>query len=358
MKRDVLRASIGEHEHKPLCKETLNHRELIIQASGMDPLVHTQNSFLKAYQALGVDFINRVPLSQCPQPQSLGSSEIVDENYSRSSLGVYDTWYRYHYPYSTVDEFLSKQSEEVLNYDQLRTPVPHPLHIEDIRSREKAVGDIGMYFCQLYTTLFMWGVEYLGWEVFMMATVLEPEAFDRKFLKPAFVETLRLTDILLESESPYLFFHDDLATANSLACSRDWMKQYLFERYTYLFEKVHVKGKQVVFVCDGNCTEVLGDLRDAGVDAVMLESPATKLENIADVFGDRLIIGGVDTSILANGTPDQVSHHVHEIVRNMKDSQFAISSCGGLHGGIPLQNLEAYFDTRADYGFNGFKWRN
>lgn len=42
----------------------------------------------------------------------------------------------------------------------------------------------------------------------------------------------------------------------------------------------------------------------------------------------------------------------------MKGAKFAISSCVGLHHGIPLTNLEAYFDTSAKYDFNRSDWRN
>jgi len=37
---------------------------------------------------------------------------------------------------------------------------------------------------------------------------------------------------------------------------------------------------------------------------------------------------------------------------------FAISSCGGLHGNIPMPNLEAYFDARAEIGATPADWRN
>lgn len=358
MRRDVIEESRGSLNHKPLCKETLNHRELMMLASGIDPLIDTKGSYLKSYEALGIDFVNRVPIERCRPPLDKGQSEWVDKYYSRSSLGVYDTWYRHTYPYPSVDEFMARDEVEELDYHELRTPVPHPLESSDISRRETILGEIGTYYCQLYTTLFMWGIEYLGWEVFMLSIAMDSERLDKHFLTPAFEQTCKLTDVLLECDSPYLFFHDDIATGESLACSREWMKRYLFERYTMLFERVHDRGKKVVFVCDGNCTEILEDLRSCGVDAVMLESPATRIETIAEVFEGRLIIGGIDTKLLTHGTPDQISSHVHTLASLMKDQHFAISSCGGLHDGIPIENLEAYFDTRSEYGFNTPDWRN
>ena len=36
---------------------------------------------------------------------------------------------------------------------------------------------------------------------------------------------------------------------------------------------------------------------------------------------------------------------------------FAMASCGGLHGDLPLANLEAYFDVRAEIGVTPGDWR-
>jgi hypothetical protein len=48
-------------------------------------------------------------------------------------------------------------------------------------------------------------------------------------------------------------------------------------------------------------------------------------------------------------------HSLHEKTQNCPG--FAIASCGGLHGNIPLPNLEAYFDVRADIGATPVDWR-
>lgn len=358
MKSDVIAVSTGKAGAKILSKETLNHPWLIEAASGIDPMKDTQGAFLEAYRVLGIDIINRVPEKNCPEPLPPGESSVYDDTYKISSLGLYDTFYRYRYPYAAVDEFLSRSEPEELDYRALRTPVPHPLDSEDIRMREELLGEIGSYYCQLYTTLFMWGIEYLGWEVFMMALALDPEELDRRFLQPAYEQTLLLTDVLLKADSPYLFFHDDIATSSGLACRKEWMEEYLFPRYQALWDKVHRAGKKVVFVCDGNISDVLEEIRETGVDGVMLENPATPFEKIVDTFQDRLIIGGIDTAVLSNAGPDAVGKHVRAVLEQTKGlKRFALSSCGGLHGGIPKENLEAYFDARTKWGIGRPDWR-
>jgi len=191
----------------------------------------------------------------------------------------------------------------------------------------------------------------------MMAIALDPDFYDEYFLTPAFQQSLHLTDVLVKTESPYLFFHDDLATAMGLACHRDWMKEYIFPRYPLLWRKAHDAGKKVIFVCDGDVSSILNDIKESGVDGVMLENPATPLEQILDVFDKELIIGGIDTTLLTNGTKKQVEEHVLHVAKLTQNRNFAFSSCGGIHDGIPIENLEVYFDVRAEVGVNTRNWR-
>ncbi len=52
----------GAPTGKRPCKETLNHAALISRVSGLDVYEHTPEAFRRAYAALGIDIINRVPL--------------------------------------------------------------------------------------------------------------------------------------------------------------------------------------------------------------------------------------------------------------------------------------------------------
>ena len=91
----------------------------------------------------------------------------------------------------------------------------------------------------------------------------------------------------------------------------------------------------------------------------MLESPATSLEAILEHFGDRIVIGGVDTKILTFGDRPIIRKHVLDTAALTRDVRgFCLSSCGGLHGNIPLANLEAYFDARAEANFTPGNWRS
>jgi hypothetical protein len=357
MKRDVLALAEGRSTGKRPSKETLNSAQLIRLASGLDPYECTATAYREAYRSLGIDLVNRVPAENAPPPLALGEVRDVGGGYAEAGLGLYNTISRQSYPFATVEEFWQTPRLE-LSYPDLRTPVPHPLDPMDIRRRTKLLGEVGLYYCMLYTTLFMWGVEYLGWEVFLLAAAMDPEGFDEKFLQPAFAASLALIEQLAAVDCPFVFCHDDLADARGPIFAPAWYERYILPRYEALWEPVRRRGKKLVFVADGNMEPFLADLRRAGADGVMLENPATDFRRILEVFGDRIVIGGVETGLLTRGTPEEVRTHVQEVDRLTAGVPgFVMSTPGGIHGNIPLENLEAYFDTRVQTGHTLEDWR-
>ena len=358
MKADVISAySDGRILNKRPSKETLNHPGLIYYASGIDPYEDTPGAYLGAYESLGIDVLNRVPSSNVTKRLEPGESAPYNERYAHAYLGLYDTFFREHFPYETPEELFADDSFE-LDYHALITPVPHCLDTQVIGRKMEQAGDIGLYYYMLYTNLFMWGVEYLGWEVFMIAAMLDPDRFARHFLDKAFAASGSLIGTLCEIDSPYVFVHDDLADANGPVFPPAWYDEHIFSRYPELWAPVKEAGKKLIFVADGNMGPLLPRLRACGVDGVHLENPATDLDVILEVFGDKIIICGMDTKRLTFGKPEQIHEHVEHIAARTRDIPgFTICSPGGIHANVPLENLEAYFDARVEHGFTPDGWR-
>lgn len=358
-------------------KETLNHPGIIRLASGLDPFAETPAAYLAAYRSLGIDLINRVPESNAPTPlepgqvRDFGGDEAgraaprtgsrggtaAAQDYQEAYLGVYNTCFRQRFPFGTVEEFWAAPPLDP-EYAELITPVPHRLELGTIGRKMRLLGRVGLYYYMLYTTLFMWAVEVLGWEVFLLAAAMDPEGFDAKFFQVVLPKTKRLLEELAQVDSPFVFCHDDLADARGPVFAPGWYERYIFPRYEELWRPLRERGKKVIFVADGNMGPLLEDLKAAGADGVMLENPATDFEAILERFHDRIVIGGAETGVLAHGQPEEVYRHVlelHERTRGLPG--FVLSAPGGLHGQIPLANLEAYFDARVVTGHTPEGWR-
>lgn len=362
MKHDVLAWAAGRSTHKLISKETLNHRGLIEMVSGLDVYQHTAEAYLRAYEALGIDIINRVPLENAPDPTPGGTIRPHPTlPYHLAPLGVYDTVSRHTYLCQAPEDVWQLDMANV-RYDDLLVPVPHPCAADDIRAREAALGEVGLYYPMLYTTLFMWPVEILGWEIFMLAAVSEPERFHEHFLVPCVRKSKAIVaDMARASDSPFIFVHDDLASATGPFFRPAWYDTSIFPHYAEILEDARNAGKKVIFVADGNMTAFLPKLVDAGIDGMMFENPATPVEAVIEHFGqpDRFMIGGIETVTLTSGTPDDVRRMVFDLYEKVQHLPgFAIASCGGLHGNIPFENLEAYFDARVEIGATPEDWKN
>lgn len=359
VKQDVLALADlkQQNDGKHPSKETLNHPGLIRLASGLDPYTQTPRAYLEAYRSLGIDLINRVPEDNAPPPLEFGEVRDAGSGYKEAYLGVYNTVARHVYPFASVEEFWQADSVDP-KYEQLRTPVPHRLDPDEIRRKSRLLGEVGLFYYMLYTTLFMWGVEYLGWEVFLLAAAMDPAGFEEKFLQVVFPKSLGMIETLAELDSPFVFCHDDLADAKGPMFPPAWYEKYIFPRYQRLWLPAKERGKRIIFVADGNMGEFLLPLRESGVDGVMLENPATDFDSILEVFADRIVIGGIETGVLMHGSARQVREHVFEVRERTRGiAGFVMSTPGGIHGNLPLDNLAAYFDARVETGHTPAGWQ-
>ncbi len=350
MRRDFLDWSAGRPVSKIIAKETLNHRGLIEWASGLDVYTDTAAAYRRAYQRLGIDLVNRVPLTNAPPPCPADATlPVPDRPYRRQPLGVYDTVVRERYCCADPEAVWHMDFHQ-LEYTDLLTPVPHGCDPEDIRMREAALGEIGCYYPMLYTTLFMAPVEFLGWEIFMETAFTEPDRFHEHVLLP-WLEKARaiIRAVAMASSAPWVFLHDDLATAAGPVFPPSWYEDYIFPHYREIFAEIRSFGKKVMLVADGNMSSFLPRLAELGLDGLMGENPATPLEEALAWFGDgeRFYIGGIDTRRLTFDTPEGVRSMTRNVMKLVeKFPHFALSSCGGLHGNIPLENAIAYVETR------------
>ncbi len=360
MQSDVWSWATGKQPGKLISKETLNHPRLIELVSGLNAYKHTPQAYRHAYQALGIDLINRVPLENAPLPTPPGEIRRHPlRPYDYAHLGVYDTVMRHTYACSCVEE-VWELDVSALAYEDLLTPSPHPCQAADAATRQAFLGEVGLYYPMLYTTLFMWPVEVLGWEIFLLAAALEPSRFHDHFLVPCTEKSRRLVAELARCDSPFVFVHDDLASASGPVFRPSWYDDFIFPHYPEIFAPAKQAGKKIILVADGNLTRFLPKLICSGVDGIMFESPATPLEAVIEHFGNpgQYFIGGISTTLLTFGSPDEVRRSVFRVAKQAGDLPgFAIASGGGLHGSIPIENLEAYFDARAEIGATPRYWR-
>lgn len=379
MKRDILNALSGIFPERIPSKETLNHPEFIEYVTGINPFENTQQAFRIAWEKLGIDIHVPLPKENVLSPELPGSTW-RDGNLRFASMGVYPT--------STVTEYcpgLDKSSQNwILNYDVsqdgfLEENDPREVHeaelqasfrpagglqgegqlgtIEQLRQLARDFklnfGDKAVMYHLYYTTLFMFPVVKFGWESFMLGALIYADDFDEKLWKPWSEISRKYSEVAATLDTEVVFFHDDLVSGTGPYFDNLFYEKYIFSRYNYILEPVVKAGKKIVFVCDGNLDAFLERLLLFPFDGLMFENPATPFNRVLDTWGKagRGVIGGISTVLLTSGTPEQVRNHTKEVIETgRKYPGFIISSCGGLHGNIPMENMITYFKTRDEMG--------
>lgn len=117
-------------------------------------------------------------------------------------------------------------------------------------------------------------------------------------------------------------------------------------------EIIHSFGLPVLFHSCGNNRLILDQMVEAGMDAYQAIQPIERIEEIKQLYGDRLTLwGGVSTDTLARGTPDQVRHQALFSIKHCADGGgLILSSSHSLVVRTPLANYQAMLDTIRDRG--------
>jgi hypothetical protein len=379
MKKDVLNALSGVFPERVPCKETLNHPGIIKHVSGINVFEDTSKAFDIAYHKLGIDIHCPLPVQNAPRAKAPNGTW-TEGNTRFSDMGVYHTTTPIEYCRG-IDK---NRPEWVFEYDpshegfmtngKSNVACEWELHAtfrnsgglqghgrlgtaqqlyEISRNFRSHHRDEAVMYHLYYTMLFMWPVVTFGWEAFMTSAALWPDKFDECSWRPWSQLSREYFKAAAQLEDEVLFTHDDLVIRAGPVFSPDFYEKYIFPRYEYILEPAVKAGKKIVFVCDGNMQVFLERLLDFAFDGIMFENPATSFDRVCEIWGNagRGFIGGISTDVLTNGTAEQVRAHTTEVIE--KGSQypgFIISSCGGLHGNIPMNNMLAYFETRDEMG--------
>jgi hypothetical protein len=352
MKADVLAALSGRFPKTIPCKESLNDPKIMMRVSGVDPFEDTARAFDVSWRKLGIDIHVAPPAANAARPRVPGGTW-VEGGKIYADIGVRPTAMPLEYAVG-LDK---SQDDWVFRYDTSRDDFDLAKETAKLRAVNadfrRRYGDLAVMYHLYYTTLFMWPVVTFDWEPFLINATLDPERFDRLLWEPWSRISRKHFELLAAMDEEVVFCHDDLSMTTGPVFPPDYYEKHIFPRYERIMEPVKKAGKKLVYVCDGNMDAFLDRLLDFPIAAIMFENPATPFERVLETWGKakRGFIGGISTKILSTGTPAQVREHTAEVIEmGRRYPGFVISSCGGLHGDIPLENMLAYFETRHSMG--------
>ncbi len=175
------------------------------------------------------------------------------------------------------------------------------------------------------------------------------------------VETnLRIGKNILDRIGKYIdlaFFHDDLATQQSLMVSPEHYREIIKPRHKKLFDlvKTHSDAK-IIYHTDGAVFPILEDFIEIGVDALNpVQTSAQGMDGkaLSSSFGDRLCFWGAIESqkVLPTGTPEEVFEEVKRQISDLgKNGNYVLGACHNIQDDVSPENVIAMFEAADRFG--------
>lgn len=143
-------------------------------------------------------------------------------------------------------------------------------------------------------------------------------------------------------------FGDDFGTENSLILSRKRWREFFKPRYERLFEPVRDGGRDVFYHSCGLITDLLGDLKDLGVDVLWPQLAVFDMGELAARLRDLHMAVALHPDrgeLMQRGAPEDVRRYLHEMV-----DAFDTLSGGSIiyieiDPGFRWENIRVLFET-------------
>lgn len=150
-----------------------------------------------------------------------------------------------------------------------------------------------------------------------------------------------------------ILFGDDLGGQTGPLMSPEMYRRYFKPYHKKMFNRAkELADVKVQLHCCGGVRELLGDLIEAGLDAinpVQITCRGMDAKELKAEFGKDITFwgGGCDTrEILPNATPAQVSDHVKQQVEILNPGGgFIFQQVHNILANVPSENIEAMFNA-------------
>ena len=234
-----------------------------------------------------------------------------------------------------------------------RFPTPDALEFTDEMRIALAQVDRGRQLVkgELTYLLFERAWATMGMENCLAAFITHPREM-HTFLHHIATYARGVFDRYLELGVDAIGFSEDLGSQRALMISTNMFRDFVLPEYVYCFESVLRAGKLVCFHSCGCVQSVVSDLANIGVSVLNpIQARANDLQAIKKAaLGSMALDGGIDTAILADGSPEDVRREVQRVMEILKPGGGYICGPDQSIPGIPEQNTQALWNSAREFG--------
>lgn len=185
-----------------------------------------------------------------------------------------------------------------------------------IRSREDRFCIAGFGFCMFERSWSLMGMENL-----LMRMIIDPDSLEELYDRIC-EYNLHMIDIALEyKEIDGILFGDDWGQQRGMIMGPGHWRHFIKPRMKRMYDRVHEGGKYVLQHSCGDCSEILGDLVEIGLDCYQTFQPEIyNIEEIKKEYGGQLAFwGGISTQqLLSREKPETVKKETIRILKIMR----------------------------------------
>lgn len=122
---------------------------------------------------------------------------------------------------------------------------------------------------------------------------------------------------------------DDWGMQKGMIVSPDFFRKYYKQQYREYAEIAHHYGKYVFMHSDGNITEIIPDLIEAGIDALNSQLFCMDIEELGKMFSGKITFWGeIDRQrLLPEGTKNEIEDAVSFVFENLYSNGGVIAEC-------------------------------
>jgi len=199
------------------------------------------------------------------------------------------------------------------------------------------------------------GFGLMGLEMFSYAINDEP-AHIARVLALLNENAVRMATVAAEAKlGPLFFLGDDIAYKQRLMFSPAFLRRTFIPMLARVCAPLRAAGIKVIFHSDGNVTDLVDDMLEAGIDGLNPIEPMAGMDigYLKQRYGKRLIlVGNVDCSrVLPLGTVEEVREATKHVLRVAgPGGGLFIGSSSEITPSTPLENVLALYDTVRECG--------
>lgn len=187
----------------------------------------------------------------------------------------------------------------------------------------------------------------MGMENALISMIACPEELEA-FLDKICDYFCHLIDIALEYDFDGIYFGDDWGQQHGLIMGAEHWRRFIKPRMARMYAKVKAAGKYVMQHSCGDCSEIIPDLIEIGLDCYQTFQPEVyDIQKIKNLYGDKLAFwGGISTQrCLPYATPEEVKQEAQRVATILrKGGGYIWAPTHAIAFDVPPQNILALIE--------------